>query len=476
MSAFQLVMRGSNDVEQIMVYDPMTSEMYWEETSDKPDLTVISPNLQYNVNLKVWRPAPVTNPSSPETHGKKTKSVKILKITMGLKCNFACSYCNQAHQPHDPVGGPEDAEELVNKIRNNFNISKYDKVRIEFWGGEPMVYWKTLKPLAERIRDFFPNASFNMVTNGSLLDKEKVKWLNDLAFSIGISHDGPLHAQNRGPDPLDDPQMREGIVTALKVMGQNRVGFNAVLTRENVSLVAVRDFIWEKLKPEIEQGQIHVTTEELMLPYDESGMQHSLRTTDEQKEILHALFWETIKGENHFSMTIHTKLKSFFEGIAQGRPANTIGQKCGMDRDDNIAIDMKGNVTTCQNTSSLTKHNLGNIEDFDNIRLHTSYHWSTRPECPNCPVVQLCQGACLFLENQYWEQACDNLFWYNNAMLAASLFFMTDGLILTEIRGQKIRRDGITSVPVIDIDFVKSNGTKRSWKVRKSVGIPVVAG
>lgn len=475
MSAFQLVMRGSNDVEQILVYDPMTSEIFWEETSEKPDLKVISPNLEYNVNLKVWRPAPITNPDSPETHGKKTKSVKILKITMGLKCNFACSYCNQAHQPHDPVGGPEDAQELIQKIRKNFNIGKYDRVRIEFWGGEPMVYWKTLKPLAEGIRDYFPNASFNMVTNGSLLDKDKVSWLNDLGFSIGISHDGPLHAQNRGPDPLDDPQMREGIVTALQVMGQGRVGFNAVLTRENVSLVAVRDFIWNKLKPEIAQGQIHVTTEELMLPYDDSGMQHSLRTTDEQKEILHALFWETIKGDNHFSMTIYSKLKSFFEGLAQGRPANTIGQKCGMDREDNIAIDMKGNVTTCQNTSSLTKHNLGNIEDFDNIRLHTSYHWSTRAECPSCPVVQLCQGACLFLENQYWEQACENLFWYNNAMLAAALFIMTDGLVLTEIRGQKIRRDGITSVPVIDIDFVKSNGTKRSWKVRKSVGIPVVA-
>jgi uncharacterized protein len=258
-------------------------------------------------------------------------------------------------------------------------------------------------------------------------------------------------------------------------MGQGRVGFNAVLTNENVSLVAVRDFIFDKVKPEISQGQIHVTTEELMLPYDDSGMQHSLRNRDEQKEILHALFWETIKGENHFSMTIHSKLKSFFEGLAQGRPANTIGQKCGMDRDDNIAIDMKGNVTTCQNTSSLTKHNLGNIEDFDNIRLHTSYHWSTRAECPSCPVVQMCQGACLFLENQYWEQACENLFWYNTAMLAAAMFFITDGLILTEIRGEKIRRDGITSVPLIDIDFVKSNGTKRSWKVRKPVNIPVVA-
>ena len=209
-----------------------------------------------------------------------------------------------------------------------------------------------------------------------------------------------------------------------------------------------------------------------MLPYDDSGMAHSLQTTDEKKEILHTLFEETIDNKNQFSWTVYQKVKSFYESIVYGRPAEAVGQKCGMDKEDNIAIDMKGNVTTCQNTSSLTKHNIGNIEDFDNIRLTNSYHWSTRKECPSCPVVQLCQGACLFLEDQYWEQACENLFWYNLAMLSAGLFKMTDGLVLTEIKGDRIRFDGVTSIPVIDIEYMKT-GVK-SWKVRKPINIPVV--
>lgn len=483
MSKYKLVLQGANDVKQVMVYDPMTSEMYWESTGEKPSLKFLGENVEYDITSKVWTPFKPTDPSDPNLHGTKSKNPVTLKITMGLKCNYKCTYCNQAHQPHDPVGGPEDAEELVQKIKNNFNIGTFDKPRIEFWGGEPMVYWKTIKPLAEKVRKLYPNAQFMMVTNGSLLDREKVDWFNMMGFSIGMSHDGPLHAQNRGPDPLDEPKARDAVAYALKTMGQMRFSFNCVLTRENVSLSAVRRFILDKLNiedsrypnsPKIDEREIQVTTEELLLPYDDSGMKHSLSNMDEKKEILHNLFFETIKQENEFSWTIHQKLKNFFDGIIFQRPAEVLGQKCGMDREDNIAIDMKGNVTTCQNTSALTKHNLGNIEDLDNVRVSTSHHWTTRAECPSCPVVQLCQGACLFLEDEYWTQACENLFYYNLAMLSSAMFFMTGGLVLTELQGEKIRFDGVNSIPVIDIEFVKSGGTKKSWKVRKPINIPVV--
>lgn len=484
MSKYRLILQGSNDTKEVMIYDPMTSEMYWEETGEPPSLEYLGPEVQYKVTKSSqWKPFKVTNPHDESLHGTKSKKPTTLKITMGLKCNYKCTYCNQAHQPHDPVGGPEDAEELVQKIKKNFDIGTYDKPRIEFWGGEPFVYWKTLKPLSEKLRKIYPNAQFTIVTNGSMLDKEKVDWLNQMGFSVGMSHDGPLHAQNRGPDPLDDPKMRFGIAYALKTMGQMRFSFNCVLTRENVSINAVRDFILEKInlrnpnypdQPEISQQEIHVTTEELLLPYDDDGMKHSLQTIDEKKEILHNLFWETIHQDNAFSWTVHSKIKNFLDSIINKRPAEALGQKCGMDRDDNIAIDMKGNVTTCQNTSSLTKHHIGNIEEFDKISLDTSYHWTTRSQCPTCPVVQLCQGACLFLEDEYWDAACENLFWYNMAMLASSMFILTNGLVLVEVQGERIRYDGETSVKVIDIDFVKSSGKQRSWKVRKPINIPVV--
>ena len=70
----------------------------------------------------------------------------------------------------------------------------------------------------------------------------------------------------------------------------------------------------------------------------------------------------------------------------------------------------------------------------------------------------ICKGACLFLEGQFWTTACDNAFTHNLAVLAAAIYYQTQGLILTRITADGIRRDGIASVEVIDLGFVESNG------------------
>ena len=54
--------------------------------------------------------------------------------------------------------------------------------------------------------------------------------------------------------------------------------------------------------------------------------------------------------------TLRGKIEEFFRSLSQGRPAVTLGQKCGMDRDDNLAgvmcrnlvsVDWQGYVYDC---------------------------------------------------------------------------------------------------------------------------------
>lgn len=194
-----------------------------------------------------------------------------------------------------------------------------------------------------------------------------------------------------------------------------------------------------------------------MLPYDQGGMSLSLLGQDRLR-YLHQVFWELATGSAMAVGTMRDKVDEFMRAQAQSRPLAALGQKCGMDRDDSIAVDMKGNVVTCQNMSASTQHKIGHVDQFDEIRLNTAYHFSTRSECPRCPVVQLCKGACLFLEDEFWAAACDNAFAHNLAVLAAALYYQTQGLILTRIEGDAIRRDGVTVLDVINLDFVGSNG------------------
>jgi hypothetical protein len=55
----------------------------------------------------------------------------------------------------------------------------------------------------------------------------------------------------------------------------------------------------------------------------------------------------------------------------------------------------------------------------------------------------------MFLEDDLWSQACDNSFTHNVAVMAAALYWLTR-LVLVEIEGPVIRRDGLpTRIPII---------------------------
>jgi uncharacterized protein len=144
-----------------------------------------------------------------------------------------------------------------------------------------------------------------------------------------------------------------------------------------------------------------------------------------------ASFGELRKGQASHIDAVNRKINDFIKSIVTRRPATALGQKCGMDRADNIAVDLKGQVLTCQNVSAVAtsfngaSHLIGNVADFDNIKLTTSTHWSHRAECLNCPVLQLCHGSCMFLAGDMWELACDNSYSDNIP------FFMSAWEILT---------------------------------------------
>jgi uncharacterized protein len=299
-------------------------------------------------------------------------------------------------------------------------------VQIEFWGGEPFVYWKTFKPVAEALRERYPAAHFSVITNGSLLDIEKNTWLDSLGFSVAISHDGPGY-HVRGADPMDNPEQRAAILDLYqRLSATGRISLNAVMHRENPSRAAVNQWMVERFGPNVSIGEGAFTD-----PYDAGGLVQSIPDQAWAREYAKQAFLE-LRGGMAKNMSIaHEKVFDFLESIANRRPASILGQKCGMDRQDAIAVDLKGNVLTCQNTSASAiapngeSHRIGHVSDLAGVRLKTSTHWSKRLDCGDCPVLQLCKGSCMFLEGTLWERGCDNAFADNIAFFAAGIELLT---------------------------------------------------
>ena len=385
------------------------------------------------LNPQQYNDAEVVSKDRPGTK----KDIKKLKISMGLQCNYECTYCNQRFVPRAESTNLHDITPFMSTLDEWL---KEPPDVIEFWGGEPLVYWKTLKPLAEALRAKFPDTAFSLITNGSLLDDEKNAWLEDMGFGIGLSHDGPgQHV--RGPDPLQDPEKKMAILDLWYRLGpKGRMTINAMVNKDNDSRGEIEDYLVKEFGENVVIGE-----GAFIDPYDEGGVASSLPGTKKHYEFRNKSLVDLRNGKAMRFTITQQKISDFIQSIVTARPASAVGQKCSMDRSDNMAVDLNGNVLTCQNVSSAAvgpngeSHKIGHVSELDKVALKTSTHWSQRSECPNCPVLQICKGSCMFLDGPLWEIGCNNSFSDNIPYLAGALEIMT-GFLPFYIEGPQ-RRD-----------------------------------
>lgn len=418
----RIELRRKDGSPAAVIYRPHSSELRWADTDDQVDLSPVGFKYE-SMGSRRWVPAEAVSPTRPGTKGR---AIRTLKIQMGLKCNYSCSYCNQTSRPESSHGSPDDAREFLAQLPTWFRAvnDEGDGLTIEFWGGEPFAYWKTMKLLGEDLRARYPKAFFNVVTNGSVLDDEKIDWLDRMGFSVAISHDGPGQKPNRGKDPFDDPANAETIRKLYRRLHpKGLVNFNCVLARNNLSLSAIRRYLAEKMA--CPAGDIRLSTEEMLLPYEAQGKELSLHGPDEREALFRHLYLDIVRDGAVQVLNVREKLHDFFSSLAVGRPAYTLGQRCAMDRRDTLAVDLKGNVLTCQNTPAVADGRIGHVSDYESVRLNRAYHWSARNGCRDCLVLQMCRGSCMRLTGDLWAKACENSYVYNLAILAVAIEHLT---------------------------------------------------
>jgi uncharacterized protein len=403
------------DNEKSYIFDMTEGIQYPTDGLVKKSET--NPNNYNNISFPLQKSNPIG----------KTKNFKTLKISFGLKCNYSCTYCSQRFVPDKEDEEKFDVDNFTNKIFDTFNFGKDGEGKtVEFWGGEPLLYWKKLIPISKKIKEKFEKIKFILITNGSLITKEKVDILYDLGFSVAVSHDGPgQHV--RGPDPFSIEKTKDAIMYMHDKMGpEGRFSLNAMLNCKNKSRRKIKEYFVNLT------GNDHIQIGEggFIDAYDIGGIGMSL-AKDEFHDYSLQSFSEIRQGHSINFISVREKIKSFLKTFYSGKNSKTISQKCGMDKEYNIVVDLNGDVLTCQNVSSVStapngeSHKIGNIDDFDNIKLTTSTHWSHREKCSSCPVLHLCQGSCMFLEGPLWEASCNNAYYDNIPYFCSVIEHMT---------------------------------------------------
>jgi uncharacterized protein len=371
---------------------------------------------------------------SPQSPGRKSDSPLTLKIQLGMGCNYSCSYCNQASGAGSgTVTKTADAEEFIAGLDGWL---KGNPERVEFWGGEPFLYFAKLKRLVPALRERFPKANFSIVSNGSLIDEEILAFIEQFDIFVAISHDGPGQ-HLRGPDPFEDPARAKWLRELWQRRGgiKRRVAFNFVLTPANADIQTTRQWLADRVGDQA----LLVDTEGVVSVYDEQTSRGAGRwNAADYERLSHSIVQGLASGEALKVRNIAQRAQDFILSLQTRRPSSALGQKCGMDQPQQLAVDLKGNVMTCQNTGAQGKHRLGHVDAMEEVELDTATHWSHRESCRHCPVLQLCKGSCMYLHDDFFAQSCQNEYHYNMAILGGVLKRIT-GLTLQSVSGD-IRR------------------------------------
>ncbi|MDB5913735.1 MAG: hypothetical protein JWP22_2410, partial [Ramlibacter sp.] len=263
---------------------------------------------------------------SPASPGWKTREVGTLKIQLGLRCNYSCTYCNQSSAVVDAtVTRTADASTFLDSIGSWLQGAPG---RIEFWGGEPLLYFAKLKRLIPALADRFPGAVLFLITNGSLLDEEILAFIERWDIQVAVSHDGPGQ-HLRGPDPFDDPQRAHWLRELWRRRGGGqrlRVSFNVVLTPANADIRATRAWLAAKV------GVAHVVldTEGAVSVYDDGALNGPGTWSSTAYDSLREGIVEGFQtGEALEFLSIRRKAQDFVHSLQRRRPAGAVGQKCG---------------------------------------------------------------------------------------------------------------------------------------------------
>lgn len=124
-------------------------------------------------------------------------SLHIIVIT--LRCNHLCRYCRATDSRLN-----YDIDEKTLKKTIDFIFQTPNRnITIEFQGGEPLIRWELIKKGVDYIKNknkiYNKNIIISIVTNLTLMDMEKLKFMIKNNISICTSIDGPefIHNKNR---------------------------------------------------------------------------------------------------------------------------------------------------------------------------------------------------------------------------------------------------------------------------------------
>lgn len=301
------------------------------------------------------------------------QSIRIYLI-LGNACNLSCKYC----MPHKYIVSECENSRVADKVIKMIEeqAENCDQTTVIFYGGEPLLYFNSIKGVVERLGK---KVQYATMTNGKALTKETVDYFNENEFEINLSYDGYNTRETRGYDPLQD--------NLENVLNLDCVWITSCLTTKAYPLElcsAFNDFD----KVYFERHGYH------------ARFNIALVTNPNVNNELYKYDYERIEKEmayiNDCFVTQNTKNSGAF--LYGTRLASIIHRNVmlpNVPKRISIDVDSQGNLYMCALRRETKVTDVDNFGIYQKITKRMGYE----ERCKNCPVFPLCVGGCPYIDD-----------------------------------------------------------------------------
>jgi uncharacterized protein len=160
-----------------------------------------------------------------------TREIKLLILLVTDDCNLRCRYCYARGGEKKEYMSWETARKAVDYV-----AASSKSFKIQFSGGEPLLNFSLVKRVIEYVKMRWGSATFQLQTNGTLINLDLARELKTLRVRPGVSLDGPLDLNDHLRPFVGGEGSTSAVIRGLQFLAAEgiRVGLTTVLTAESV--------------------------------------------------------------------------------------------------------------------------------------------------------------------------------------------------------------------------------------------------
>ena len=320
--------------------------------------------------------------------------IKVITCTLCLThdCTLRCQYC-YAGRKYRHAMTRETAQKAIDiclaeakRVGRGLDLS--------FFGGEPLLEWELLQwcyaYLESHKEGLIVQPRYGITTNGTLLTPERLDWMAERDFLIGISIDGSPTMHNTNRCYADGQGSHEAVARAVALLDKHptvRTKAICVVTPNNVQYLAEG----------VEWLAAHFCKEiGLNIDYWSSWTDEQFDTLSEQYNLVAARVLQSYRAGNPIKLSnIEHKILSHI----QSADSNPDCVKCTIGERE-IGVSVDGNFFPCSRLVGVGDEpelNFGNVNDGIN-RARQEWIIANRgnvtPACKLCDMRARCLNSC----------------------------------------------------------------------------------